>query len=111
MSGLKTLGYSLEFKLKVVEEYMSGNISKDALSRKYGIKGHSTITKWLRKLNYNYKMEASNDKDYKKRIKELEEMLELERMKRKSAEVIIELAEQQLKIDIRKKFDTKQLKK
>jgi len=52
MSGLKTLGYSLEFKLKVVEEYMSGNISKDALSRKYGIKGHSTITKWLRKLNY-----------------------------------------------------------
>jgi len=40
--------YSRAFKLAIVQEYYSTNISKNALSKKYGIKGHESILKWIR---------------------------------------------------------------
>ena len=41
--------YSLSFKLSVVKEVESGSISNRAAMRKYGIQGHGTITEWRRK--------------------------------------------------------------
>lgn len=38
---------SMSFKLSVVYEFESCDISLKALKRKYGIQGDSTITRWL----------------------------------------------------------------
>jgi transposase-like protein len=40
--------YSEEFKLKVVEEVLTGKYSKAEASRIYGIKGKSSILEWTR---------------------------------------------------------------
>ena len=39
--------YSKEFKIKVVKEFLKGDVSKVFLQRKYNILGHSTIKNWL----------------------------------------------------------------
>ena len=41
--------YSMSFKLSVVQEYESTKISLEALKRKYGIQGDSTIRRWVEK--------------------------------------------------------------
>ena len=41
--------YTLAFKLQVVEEVESGELSQHAVCRKYGIQARSTILSWLRK--------------------------------------------------------------
>ena len=41
--------YSYTFKLRVVQEYETGNISKGELKRKYGIQGDATIRTWIEK--------------------------------------------------------------
>jgi transposase len=41
--------YSEAFKTEVVQELETGGIAFDAISRKYGIKGASTVSKWVRK--------------------------------------------------------------
>jgi len=48
--------YSLAFKLQVVEEVEKGYLTYKQAQAKYGIQGHSTVLKWLRKhgrLNWN----------------------------------------------------------
>jgi transposase len=53
--SIKTCGirqeirYSEAFKSEVVRELEEGVIAFDAISRKYGIKGASTVSKWVRK--------------------------------------------------------------
>jgi transposase-like protein len=113
MSGLRSSGsYSLEFKLKVLEDYRSGLLSKSEISKKYGIQGHSTITKWLRKLEGKTPLLAKQtDDELRQRIKDLEKLLEYEKLRRLVAEQTIKVAERELKISIRKKFDSKQSKK
>lgn len=41
--------YSEAFKYQVVKDYESGLYTMVMLKRKYGIPGHSTIGRWLRK--------------------------------------------------------------
>lgn len=43
--------YSKEFKEKVVQEYLNGNISLSSLANKYGIRSHETVRKWVSKYN------------------------------------------------------------
>lgn len=110
MPGLRsTNNYSLAFKLKVVREARRGDLSLTEISRKYKIKGHSTIRKWMRKLDLQLPdMDRGTDSDLRQRIKDLEKLLEYERLKRFAAEQLIEVAEEELKITIRKKSDSKQ---
>ena len=109
------MSYSYSFKMKVLEEVLSGRESKVSASRKYGIKGHSTIAKWMRKLEgsnlHVVLKDKSSKEDYESRIKELEEALAFEKLKSRAYEEMIKLAESELDISIEKKFDTKQLKK
>ena len=39
--------YNLEFKLKVVKEYLEGNIGYLSLAKKYNIKSESVIRRWV----------------------------------------------------------------
>lgn len=79
--------YSHAFKMQVVQEYDNGQISKRGLTMKYHI-NPSTVDRWLENysiLAKNKRMaeKHSNDPKYenkrlKKRIEELEAMLEID---------------------------------
>jgi len=119
--------YSEAFKRMVVSEFESGLSTKATLRRKYGIPGHSSISRWLKKYGkYDYISYSSTgrplkDKD-QQRLKELEAELrkkekELEKqLKQKDAELeayrrFIEIAESELNIKIVKKSGAKRSKK
>ena len=53
--------YTLDFKLRVVRELETSHISMNAISRKYGIQGESTVSRWLEK----YDMLMQNPKESK----------------------------------------------
>ena len=39
--------YNLKFKMKVVKEYLEGNIGYKGLAKKYSIPDHSTVRTWV----------------------------------------------------------------
>lgn len=39
--------YNLEFKLKLVKEYLEGNIGCTSLAKKYNIKSEIVIIRWV----------------------------------------------------------------
>jgi len=116
MKGNKS--YSNSLKMEVVREINSGLISKAEARRKYDIRGSSLIIGWIRKFDGKF---SDNQKimDYKKsdkdalikRIKELERQLEDEQIRSFGLSKMIDIAEDQLKVSIRKKSDTKQSKR
>lgn len=116
MSGLKR--YPESVKREVVFRIQSGNITQEEAKKEYGIKGHSTVLKWIRKFEgtqltpLSFMDYRKTDKDELiKRIKELERQLEDEQIRSLGYSKMIDIAEDQLKVSIRKKPDTKQSKK
>lgn len=117
--------YPDSYKLLVCKEYLSTGVSKSYLRRKYKIAGRASIDKWLRKFGFEANSPATKGliqaeqtlamqnkelesvEDLKKRIKALERELEDARLKERAANLTIEIAEKQLNIQIRKKFNTK----
>ena len=111
--------YSMSFKLSVVQEYETSQISKEALKRKYGIQGDSTIRRWIDKYgNFDISnksdkpMEKSKDQELlelrqKVKLQErknarLEKELEQKDMKAEFFDMMIDIAEKEYHIDIRK---------
>lgn len=111
--------YSDEFKRSVVKEVLETRISKEEARRRYGIKGKSSILNWIRKFDASeiYVMKKQILPQHRETTqleaenKRLREELELERLKTLSLNVMIDIAEEQYKIPIRKKSGAKQLKK
>jgi transposase-like protein len=119
----KAQSYSNEFKLKVVQEVLSGEITQAEAKRKYNIRSNSAILYWTRQLSgiHNYReskmlylpeqesliSNKSSDKD--KKIKELQEALEREKNRSLVYEMMIEVAEEEYGLPIRKKSGAKQL--
>jgi transposase len=110
--------YSNLFKREVVREIQSGLISKAEARRKYEIRGSSLIIAWIRKFdgklpdNQKIMDYKKSDKDALiKRIKELERQLEDEQIRSFGLSKMIDIAEDQLKVSIRKKSDAKQSKR
>lgn len=111
------------FKLKVIGDVLKNGLSKEQARKKYKIKGKSSILKWMRKFelsgyqslpDYFERMEKDENSDnaaLKQRIRELERALEDAEMKSAIYAKMIDVAERDLKIDIRKKPSTKQSKK
>ncbi|HEX6170741.1 MAG TPA: hypothetical protein VFZ33_13665 [Chitinophagaceae bacterium] len=116
--------YSEEFKRKVIDEYLSTGVPKMDLLRKYGIKSKSGIQRWMKKFGYTdiYKAVAptftfitsptlikklKDEHELRKRIKELERQLAEEKLRSEAYVRIIDKAEKELKIPIRKKPNTK----
>ena len=116
MAGL--VSYSENFKRKVVAEVLSGQISKEEARRRYHIAGHCTVLKWIRKFEkqeHCLRPMKSNSHRSKeallKRIKELERQVEDEKLRSEAFSLMIDIAEQELDIEIRKKPGTKQSKR
>jgi transposase-like protein len=104
--------YSQAFKRQVVREYEQGILTKDAIMKKYNIGGHSTVLRWCRKygkLHYSNKSATGRPlKDpQKRRIKQLEEELKEAREKILVYEKLIEVANREKGIDVRKNIVTK----
>lgn len=104
--------YTLGFKLQVVAEVERGDLTYKQAQRKYGIQGRSTVLVWLRKhgsLTWQVNTSAMPQTP-NQRIKELEAQLAAAQKQLKEAELkarlldtIIDVAEGQMGIQIRKK--------
>jgi len=115
--------YSDDFKWKVVQEVLSGEITQAEAKRKYNIKSNSAILYWTRQLSgiENYRdsrvvylpehdMSAkSKDSEKDKEIRELKEALEREQNRSLVYEMMIKVAEEEYGLPIRKKSGAKQL--
>jgi len=120
MKRRKPTYYSDEFKMKVIQEVLSGKYTKEEARKVYQIGGKSAILYWIRKFGEGYKyhnpeQNYSGNIDIMKelskeelRIRELEKALEKERLRADLNEKIIEIAEEQFNIEIRKKYGAKQ---
>lgn len=108
--------YTLAFKLGVVEEVEKGMLSYKQAQLKYGIQGRSTVLVWLRKLGTldwslaQLQKLPSKEKTPEQRIKELEAALDLEKQKSLLLTTVIDIAEKQYGLAIRKKSSPKQPK-
>jgi len=117
MSGLtSSVHYSYDFKMRVIETVLKGEESMESASRRFDIGGHTTIAKWMRKLERSnvdliLKKNKPSSSDKEARIKELEEALAFEKLRSRAYEEMIKIAESEHKISIKKKRDTKQSKK
>lgn len=112
-----------DFKLMVVQEYLNTDHSQAELKKKYGFSGNNCISNWMRKfgmktpdeqkiqLHQVMKKESEKTKqelELEAKVRELEKTLEYERLKTLALNTMIDIAERDLKISIRKKHGTKQ---
>lgn len=116
-----------EEKHFIIQEYLSSGCTKVDIWRKYtGQKSeHGSLLKWMRKLGYNTDITyrsinliqnsnimSNKDIDFellqlKNRIADLEKKLKEADMKAIAYSTMVDLAEKEYKIPIRKKLDTK----
>lgn len=119
--------YSYSFKMQVVTEFLSKGISQRDICKKYGIQSSSTIRRWVEKfgkLDASYQIKLAMKKTQAQKILELEQQVkllekqketlekELERSDKRAIffDMMIDIAEEELKIPIRKKSLSNQLK-
>jgi len=99
--------YGLAFKLQVVGEIERGELNYDQANRKYGIQGNTTVSIWMKKLGslaWKQNPTVSNKKTPEQRIKELEQLLVREKEKVHVLNTAIDIADQTLNTNIRKKY-------
>lgn len=111
--------YSMSFKLSVVKEVETTDIGLCAIARKYGIQSETTVKRWMEKYGTfdwtNIKggnMPKSKEQELlelKEKIKQLERKnarleheLEMKDHKVAIFDLMIDIAEKDLKVDIRK---------
>lgn len=117
--------YSLHFKIQLVKEIESGVLSTSAARKKYGIQARSTIVNWLRKYgNFDWENQTPSNmpKSPEQRILELEAKVKLLEKQKAQLErqnyisdqksiifdMMIDIAEKEYKIDIRKNSPSEQ---
>lgn len=124
--------FSDDEKRIIIEDYLSGDETKSAVYKRYtGYSSeHGKITMWMRKLGIKDRFEKTTNLDamsntskkkvvevedfeklqLKKRIEDLEKQLYISEMKAIAFSTMVDIAEQEFKIPIRKKYNTKPLK-
>lgn len=117
--------YSMSFKLQVVQEIERMEISVTGAKRKYGIQGRSTVLNWLRKFgkfDWENQTPSNMPKSQEQRLLELEAQVKLlekqktflehqvERADKKAIifDMMIDLAEKEYNISIRKNSSPEQ---
>ena len=119
--------YPDEFKRKVALEYLSGRFSYSVAAEEYGLTDKTVVREFVKWYRRNHELSPTNDTtgmakskptssqtsdpDLQKRIKELEAELRLSKLKVEALETMIDIAEDQLQVDIRKKSGSQRLKK
>lgn len=113
--------YSEDFKQKVVYEVLKGKYTKEEARKIYGIRSNCAILYWIRQfggqanyreggistMNIDQMKSKKEESDKDRKIKELEEQLRRETLRADLWQKMVDIAETQLDIDIRKKFGAK----
>lgn len=113
--------YSQEFKFSVVQDVLTEKYSKEEARRIYGIRGKSSILEWIRQFSGHQNcrvsglpimsiedMKVDKEKINKdERIRILEDQLRRETLRADLYEKMVDVAEDKLKIKIRKKSGAK----
>lgn len=126
--------YTNEFKIEVCKEHISTGCTMRSLAIKYNLSSHALIHDWLRRFkfvedktnrilkstfvqplpNENMSKIESNTSEVEfeklqleKRIVDLEKQLKEAEMKAIAFSTMVDIAEKELKISIRKKYNTK----
>ena len=112
--------YPKTLKRKIAQEYLSGKFSYAVAAEEYGLKNSNVVkefVRWYKRSQYLEEMETvpenfeSQDQfSESERLRALEAELAAAKLKISSLETLIDLAESELQIDIRKKSGTKQSK-
>ena len=115
-----------ETKLEILRDYYENDLSEAEVVSKYHLSSKQLLFQWIgqymgkslslsepnetdlemRKMKNNTDVLSGHEKDLK--IKSLEKALELEKLRSRGFEVMIDVAEKELNIPIRKKAGTKQ---
>jgi transposase-like protein len=116
-----TKQYSSSFKQKVITEIESGKLTKEGARKLYGIGGGSVINSWIKKfgklhllnkiVRVELKDEVSRLKQLEKEKKELESALAQAHLKLIVLETVIDVAEDELGIDLKKNLKPRSLSK
>ncbi len=124
------LHYSVSLKLQVCQEYMKGEMTNASILNKYGVRFRGAIGYWMAELKLGkpgrkpvirgmtkkrqgvtpfipVKTEIKDTTDQSLRVKELERQLEDSQLQAEAYLRIIEFAERELNLPIRKKPNTK----
>lgn len=121
--------FSISERHKIIQDYLTSEYPKSEIWKKYSeTKEGGIITRWMRNLCYNdkekkkiftfvpmknnYNKNSSVEDSFenirlKKRISELESQLKEAEMKALAFSTMVDIAEREFKIPIRKKFNTK----
>lgn len=110
----KIIRYSISFKQQVVREVEEEGVGIDQIRRRYGIKGTGTIQNWIRKfgrehlLNRVIRIETMNEKDRLKQLEEENKKLKIALadayLAKDCLEVVVDLANEHYKTDLKKNF-------
>ena len=119
----ETRRYNDAEKLQIIEEYMNSGESMETFQAKFGM-GHCTLSRWMTKfglLNTSQKqfnemkkaVEPSPEKSKRElmleaKVAQLEKELKEEKLKSMAFSTMLDVAEEELGIDIRKKAGAKQ---
>jgi transposase-like protein len=114
----------MDKKQEIINEYLLGKVGYRILSKKYGV-SRSAINRWvmdfqgrqrsksrtLKPLDLPLMKQDDTHKNLPGDVAALQKELAKERLRNKLLTAIIDVAEQELKIPIRKKYGTKPSKK
>lgn len=112
-----------EVKLKYVQEWLNTDISLKELKKKYGVGSNESLYIWMRKFGLSKPNEkpikehssmlketvkTDSEKVLELRVRQLEKDLEFEKLRTHALDKMIDIAERDLNIAIRKKAGTRQ---
>lgn len=112
-----------ELKLKYVQEWLNTDISFKALKKKYGVGSNDSLYIWMRKFGLSKPKEKSlkehsfmsketlktdSERLLEQKVRQLEKDLDFEKLRTHALDKMIDIAERDLNISIRKKAGTKQ---
>ena len=114
--GGKTI-YDETLKIAAARDYISGNLSQQQIAEKYNIPGGRQVVKefvrWYQK-HFDLQLSQTNNSPPQRQQEQLNSLKEVEKklsdanLKIAALEMMIEIAEKDLGIEIRKKPGTKQ---
>ena len=119
---LKVNRFTDEFKFMVVREYLDTDVSQVEIKKKYNIGGRNCITVWMRKFGLKapsqqqielqrtmakQKEKTPYEQELEAKVKKLEQQLDNEQLRTLALDTMIDIAERDLKISIRKKSGAK----
>jgi transposase-like protein len=105
----------MDTKEQIITEYLGGGISYELLGKKHGF-AKTTVRDWVAaylkvKESSNFPIMKKSKEDIPAEVVELQKQLAQEKLRNKLLTAMIDIAEEELKIPIRKKYGARQLKK